>query len=546
MPPQDHPAAEESGTATRLNGEGRAAAGTELGSGDLNFDRFLELVPDAMVVVDPSGRIVSLNRQAEELFGYTREELLREQVERLVPGRFADALGEHRSGYFDNPQSRPLGLGPGFSGKRKDGSEFPAGISLSAIETAGGTVTAAAVRDLTAAAEAEKERTELEAEASEARAHQARRLESIGELAGGIAHDFNNLLAVILNNAELALHKGDKRSGWSEELREIQGAAEHGAKLTRQLLVFGRRQVISREPVDLNAVVTGMERILHGSIGETIHLEIKLAENLPPVLADASQMEQVILNLAINARHAMPSGGKLGIATKVVELDEEYARTRPDVTPGHYVQLTVADDGAGMPRDVVSRAFEPFFTTKAKGEGTGMGLSTIYGIVKQCDGHVNIYSEEGHGTVIRVDLPVAGGETDLDEAPVDDVATPPPGQKILVVEDNDPVRRTVCEILQVNGYEVVEADGGKPALELVQDGGFDLVLTDVVMPEMLGTELADELRESHPGLPLLFMSGYADVAGPIEDPSMLIEKPFTSAKLLAKVQEAIALETGTR
>jgi PAS domain S-box-containing protein len=339
-------------------GEIGLGADTDVGSGELAFDRFLELVPDAMLLADSSGRIVSLNAQAEELFGYTRLELLGEQVEVLVPTHLAEAHIKQRDGYFENPRPRPLGLGLGLSGRRKDGSEFPAGISLSAIETAGGTLAAAAVRDLTEHVEAEEDRKELEAVASEARAHQARRLESVGELAGGLAHDFNNLLAVILNNAELALHKTDERAGISDELNEIHGAAEHGAKLTRQLLIFSRRQVVTKEPVDLNAIVTGMEVLLHGSIGKSIELGIQLAEELPSVLADKSQMEQVILNLAINSRDAMPSGGRLRIDTKVVALDAHYARTRPDVTPGRYVRLTVADDGAGMPRDVVTRAFE--------------------------------------------------------------------------------------------------------------------------------------------------------------------------------------------
>jgi PAS domain S-box-containing protein len=523
---------------------GRAAgpnrnADTDLGAGDLAFDRFLELIPDAIVVIDSSGKVVSLNGQAEKLFGYTRLELLSQQVEILVPDAFAEGHAEQRRGYFENPRPRPIGIGLALSGRRKDGTEFPADISLSAIETPDGTLAAAAVRDVTERIEAEEERHALQAEATEARTHQARRLESIGELAGGISHDFNNLLAVILNNAELALSAAGDSAVLSEELKEIHGAAEHGAKLTRQLLIFSRRQVIAREPVDLNAVVTGMERILQGSMGDSIELEVDLADGLPSVLADASQMEQVILNLAINSRGAMPLGGRLGIDTEVVELDREYAHTRPGVTPGEHVRLTVADDGAGMAQDVVARAFEPFFTTKQKGEGTGLGLSTVYGIVKACEGHVTIYSEEGHGTVVRVNLPVAGSEAGVTRPVEAVVAAPAEGQTILVVEDADAVRRTVCRILRADGYKVVDASKGSEAMEIVQGGGVDLVLTDLVMPEMLGTELAVELRRSHPGLPVLFMSGYADVAGPIEDPSALIQKPFTSASLLTKVQEAL-------
>jgi PAS domain S-box-containing protein len=524
--------------------EGKAGTALGIGAPELAFDRFLELVPDAIVLVASSGRILSVNGQAEKLFGYARRELLGERVEVLVPRGFAAAHAEHVSGYFEDPRPRPVGAGLTLSGRRKDGSEFPADISLSAIGTAGGTLAAAAVRDLTERIEAEQERRALEAEAREARTRREHRLESIGELAGGIAHDFNNLLAVILNNAELALHTADRRAGVSEELEEIHAAAEHGAKLTRQLLIFSRRQVIRREPVDLNSVVSGMDRLLHGSIGEHIQLEIKLAKSLPPVLADASQVEQVILNLAINARDAMQSGGRLGIETSVVELDERYTRTRPSATPGEYVRLTVADNGPGMPPEVVERAFEPFFTTKPRGEGTGLGLSTVYGIVKQCEGEVNIYSEEGSGTVVRVHLPVASSEAGV-KLPAEPAASAPGrGQTILVVEDAAPVRRAVSEILRANDYEVVEASRAARALELVEEGGIDLVLTDLVMPEMLGTELAARLRKSHAGLPVLFTSGYAPVAGPIEDPSMLIEKPFTSAKLLAKVRAALGPADG--
>jgi PAS domain S-box-containing protein len=512
--------------------------------GELAFDRFLELVPDAMVVADDSGRIVSLNRQAEAMFGYTRAELLGKQVEVLVPTRLAKAHVAQRDGYFQNPLPRPLAVGLGQTGMRKDGTEFPAGISLSAIETADGTLAAAAVRDLTENVAAEKQRTELEAEASEARAHQARRLESVGELAGGIAHDFNNVLAVILNNAELALHKSDGDSPIADELQEIHGAAAHGAKLTRQLLVFSRRQVIAREPVNLNALVREMELILHSSIGKQIQLDVRLAEELPLVLADASQLEQVILNLAINSRDAMPSGGRLLISTGVEQLDEESRRRHPDVVPGTYVRLTVADDGAGMPREVVTRAFEPFFSTKSKSEGTGLGLSTIYGIVKQCGGDVNIYSEPGEGTVVRVHLPVGESGAGVKEEAGGAIVAPIRGQTILVVEDSDPVRRSVCEILRVNGYEVVEASRARAGLEIVDAGGIDLVLTDVVMPEMPGTELEAALRKSHPDLPVLFMSGFTDGPGPIDDPARLIEKPFTSANLLSKLQHALKPEIG--
>jgi len=527
--------------------EGFRAKHLDFGSGSMPFDSFLELIPDAIVVIDPAtGLIISVNAQAEGLFGYPREELLGNAIEMLVPTRFSEVHSSHREEYSHDPRTRPMGLGLELSGRRKDGSEFPADISLSAIETGDGMLAAAAVRDLSGRMEAERERRMLVAEAREARSEQASRLESIGELAGGISHDFNNLLAVILTNSELALERVGPSSEVSEELTEIVSAAEHAAKLTRQLLVFSRHQVTPREPVDISSIVSGMEHLLRRSMGERVDLEVSIAGGLPSVLANPGQMEQVILNLVINARDSMEGGGRLGIATALAELDSEYASTRPDVIPGTYVRLTIADDGVGMPPEVIARAFEPFYSTKPKGEGTGLGLSTVYAIVKQYDGHVSIYSEEGSGTVVRVHFPVADASASNKQPTALAAPEPGEGRTVLVVEDSDAVRRGAAKILRTHGYEVLEADRGAAALELMKTGRVSLVLTDLVMPEMLGTELAQILASSHPDLPVIFMSGYADVAGPIKDTSRLIEKPFTSSKLLSAVDDALRVggETG--
>ncbi|HZJ29367.1 MAG TPA: ATP-binding protein, partial [Solirubrobacterales bacterium] len=492
---------------------------------------------------------VLANRQAEQLFGYPREELLQGTIEWLVPERFRPDHAHHLEAFLSSPRNRPMGIGLELSGRRKDGSEFPADISLSSIKTNDGILSAAAIRDLTKRVEAERERRALEAEAKEARTHQARRLEGIGELAGGIAHDFNNLLAVILNNAEMALEDITPGTQLEDGLREIYGAAENASRLTNQLLIFSRREITERLAVDLNEVVHELQRLLARVIGEHIEMQVRLDDDLPPVMASPSQLEQVILNLAINSRDAMPGGGRLGIETTTVELDEEYARTRPDVEPGEYVRLTVADDGEGMSSEVVARAFEPFFTTKEAGGGTGLGLATVYGIVKQSGGHVAIYSEPDGGAVVRVHLPAARGIEVKRRRPSDQAGDTEQGggRTVLVVEDSEGVRRNVCRILERAGYRVLQTDRGSEALSICDSpseevGEINLVITDLVMPGMLGTELAEHLQRARPELPVLFMSGYADVARPVSEDATLIEKPFTSARLLERVADA--LESG--
>jgi len=513
-----------------------------LGKGDLDFGQFLELIPDAIVVIDQGGEIVVVNTRAEELFGYPRVELLGGPLSALVPERFDASHARHQEEYFADPRNRPMGIGLKLFGRRKDGSEFPADVSISAIETSDGKFGAAAVRDLTDRNQSEKERQVLEAEAREG---QARRLESIGELAGGIAHDFNNLLAVILNNTELAIEGVPEDSELRQELGEVYDAAEYGSKLTRQLLIFSKREVANREAVDLNEITTEMGSLLRRSLGERIDFDMQLADDLPRVMGDPSQLEQVLMNLVINARDAMPEGGRLGIETAVVELDADYTQARPDVVPGKYVRLTVADTGAGMSPEVVSRAFEPFFTTKSKGEGTGLGLATVYGIANQSGGNVAIYSEEGKGTVIRVHLPLA---EDPEAAVVrdtgDDAVKTGHDEVVLVVEDAERVRRTVCRILTRNGYRVVETSRATQALKMLEkDNEIAIVLTDVVMPGMLGSVLGERLKVDYPDLPVLYMSGYSDVASPIEDGSKLIEKPFTSKELLRRVREELEGES---
>jgi len=374
---------------------------------------------------------------------------------------------------------------------------------------------------------------------------QAQRLESVGRLAGGVAHDFNNMLAVILGYAELMLADLSPGDPHFEKVRQIMEAGIRARNLTRQLLAFSRKQVLQPEVLDLNAVIRNLEKMLRRLIREDIELTTHLVENLGAVEADPGQIEQVIINLAVNARDAMPEGGKLAIETAEVELDEEYARNHEGVRPGEYVMLAVADTGLGMDEATRSRIFEPFFTTKERGKGTGLGLATVYGIVKQSGGNIWCYSEPGQGTTFKVYLPRVRAEfEDRAEVQVEAAAASGAGH-ILVVEDEASLRLLLERMLGSLNYQVTVAADGLEALELVETRGLrpDLVITDVVMPKMSGRELAERLRQTRPELKVLYMSGYTDNAivhhGVLDLGTPFLQKPFTLHSLAAKIREVL-------
>lgn len=508
-----------------------------------HFHEFLELIPDATVAVDGRGQIVLVNDEATSVFGYNREDLIGLNVDQLVPERFRGGHPGHRASYFAAPTRRPMGANLNLYAQRADGSEFPAEISLSTAGTEEEPLAIAAIRDITDRVGVEKERNLLE---SQLQLSQSQRLESIGQLAGGIAHDFNNLLGVIINYAEFAVAELEDQPEIREDVEQIQAAAVRAAALTRQLLIFSRREVVKLQPIQLNEALEDLEKLLRRVLGEHVDLVTRFEPGLWTVIADAGQIEQVAVNLAVNARDAMPAGGRLEIETKNVELDEEYATSHPDSPEvGRYVRLTIADTGTGMDQETVARIFEPFFTTKPKPQGTGLGLATVYGIVKNLNGNIFVYSEPGQGTAVKIHIPasdqhvVPGGEEQRR------LRVQGGGERVLVVEDEDAVRRMVVRVLGGNGYEVFDFARAADALRMLEhsDDQFALLLTDVVMPDIQGTELAERATKLRPDMPTLYMSGYSEMILDRVDAASpeinLIEKPFTVNDLLAQVGRSI-------
>ncbi|HEX9495857.1 MAG TPA: ATP-binding protein [Candidatus Limnocylindria bacterium] len=389
----------------------------------------------------------------------------------------------------------------------------------------------------------QRELSDEQARKLEHRLEQSQRMESLGQLAGGVAHDFNNLLAVILSYLDFVDDALPHDSAVRADVDEVRKAAQRAALLTRQLLIFARRDMTKTELVDLNSIVDGLDGLLRRTLGEHIELVVAPGGSLPPVRADRTQLDQVVLNLAVNSRDAMPKGGRLTIETSEVVLGDEQPRS--PLPPGRYVRLTVSDTGEGMPTGVAQRAFEPFFTTKPAGQGTGLGLATVYGIVTRSGGDVRIYSEPGHGTVVRVDLPAS--DEPAPAAADRSVAPPVPGdqQHVLVVEDEPAVLLAAVRILRSNGYSADGLSDPTEALRVLGDPvvPIDVLITDVVMPGLSGIELARRATELRPDLPVLFTSGYSHDAvsrqGLIPDGTVLLQKPFMRAALLEAVHEAL-------
>jgi len=426
---------------------------------------------------------------------------------------------------------------------RKDGAKLFAEISSSLIRDSEGKPIGfrGISHNITERKQAEEEKLSLQEQL-----RQAQKMEAVGQLAGGVAHDFNNLLTVIKGYSQLSLFDLKEDNPLWGNIQEIEKASQRATDLTRQLLAFSRRQILDLKVVDLNVLLEDLEKMLRRIIGEDITLATLLSEGLGKVKVDPGQIEQVILNLAVNARDAMPSGGKLTIETANVELDEEYAHAHVNVAPGRYVRLSVSDTGVGMTPEVKEKVFEPFFTTKEKGKGTGLGLSMVYGIVKQSNGNIWLYSEPGRGTTFRIYFPRAEEEADgLHKEEVTDVF-PRGSETILLVEDDELVRNLATRLLEQQGYRVLKATNGQEALRVAKEHvgeTIHLLLSDIVMPQMGGKELSDWLKISRPNVKVLYTSGYADDAivhhGVLDPGTHFLQKPFSLKTLSHKVREVL-------
>ena len=653
---------------------GKALPGKTMAEVILSSD-LLEALPDAIVAVDRDGTIVQVNSQAEELFGYERDELVGQKVEMLVPEGYRREHHHHRENFAAAPKTRRMGANLDLYGRRRNGSEFPVEISLSPVSTEHGTVVLSAVRDISERKKIDEELRRANEELyqrtveqlgesrsrlasivdssedaiigkdldgtitswnkgaeriygyvpeevvgkhisllaprdrpneipgilekitrgesiehyeslrvakdgrlldvsisvsplrnaqggvigasaiarditaqkrAEGQLHQSQKMEAIGRLAGGVAHDFNNILGIIGACTEFLRDRIDPSAEPSLYVENIKKATERGSALTRQLLSFSRSSAIQPRILDLNERLKEVSKLLRPLMGDDVEILLVSKGSSAVVEADPGQLDQIVVNLAVNARDAMPRGGKFILETAALKFDEGFAEQHQAMAAGKYVVLAVSDTGSGMDGATVSRIFEPFFTTKEAGKGTGLGLATVYGIVKQSAGHIMVYSEPGHGTTFKIYLPNAEHKIGLGNKPeVETIAPRGQGRTLLLVEDDEIMRSLTRKVLVEHGYAVLEADDGKSALECVEThkGAIDLLLTDVVMRRMSGPELVERLSTSHPNLKVVFMSGYTGELiaerEVLKRGITLLEKPFSRTILLNTIHKAL-------
>jgi PAS domain S-box-containing protein len=522
-------------SSTIQSGEPNVSDTEELNSSLLGQARklqaILESAVDAIITIDGSATITTVNPAAARLFGYEQHEFLGRNVHFLMPEPYHSEHDGYIRNYRTTGRRKIIGIGREVTGRRRDGTLFPMHLAVSEFEMDGRVHFTGIIHDLSAH------------KATEMALRQAQKMEAMGQLTGGIAHDFNNLLTVIIGNLEML--EGKLTTPLQRELTtEALEAADLGARLTARLLAFARRSHLEPESVNLNNFVVGLTDMLHRTLGATIYLSNALTPNLWSARVDPSQVESAIVNLAVNARDAMPDGGRLLIETGNAAIDADMSAMLDGMPPGDYVRLSVSDTGTGMPLSVRERAFEPFFTTKEQGKGTGLGLSMIYGFAKQSGGLATIESIEAKGTTVTIYLPRHRVEPVRLHDADDLAAMQGGGQVILAVEDDERVRKLTVTRLSQLGYTVLAAASGADALEMLKSNAVDLLFTDVVMPGgMSGYELRQQVRSLYPQMPVLLTSGYAEeLAGNQVKPDAdlkILRKPYRMADLASAIDDAL-------
>jgi PAS domain S-box-containing protein len=521
---------------------GREAAESQAGEALRKMresDETLRAVIDAsyqaVIALSSDGIVLLWNNAAERMFGFSSEEV----VGKPYPRQASGAAGGEQENLVLRVMAGETLNGLSFKRRHKDGTERDLYGAAAPFYRASGKIGGAAyvLEDVT------------QKNATEEMLRQSQKMEAVGQLTGGVAHDFNNILMVILANVEELLEADTLSDEQREQLNSISASGQRAAELTKRLLAFSRKQRLMPQPTDMNDLVLGTDRLLRRALGEHIEIEAILADDLWTTNIDRAQLEAALVNLSVNARDAMPDGGRLLIESANKELDEAYAADNPGVVPGRYAMLAVSDTGTGMPPETLKKVFEPFFTTKGVGKGTGLGLSMVYGFIKQSNGHIKIYSEPGRGTTIRLYLPRI--DTQAEESVAVQPELPRGSERLLLVEDDDQVRTAVVAQLRSLGYAVSQAAGAQAALDILESGErFDLMLTDVIMPGIDGPTLANMVGHKWPALRVAFMSGYSENAarnhGRVAADAHILSKPFRKVDLAMRVREALAASSSQR